>query len=96
VSQGKETYLKKNEMEIIIDWNEIHRDLSIDRTQSLMIHFYNFFLVAEAPDKLVRVFVPGKLFQPILIFASKAGGYSSGAPFSKKTLVLASGLTHID
>ncbi len=32
------------------------------------------------------VFVPGKPFQHTLMFASKAGGYSSGAPFKDSTI----------
>jgi len=34
----------------------------------------------------VRVLVPGKLFQLIVMFASKAEGYSSGAPFKDSTI----------
>jgi hypothetical protein len=38
--------------------------------------------------------VPGKLFQQILMFASKAGAYMSEAPFSCSTLGLSPGLSH--
>ncbi len=36
--------------------------------------------------KYARVFVPGKLLQPSLMFAGKAGAYLSEAPFRCSTL----------
>jgi len=36
--------------------------------------------------KLVGVFVPGKHFQPSLMFESKAGAYTSEAPFRCSTV----------
>ncbi len=40
-----------------------------------------------------RAFVPGKPFQPSLMFVGKAGAYLSGAPFQWTTLGYAPGLT---
>jgi hypothetical protein len=40
------------------------------------------------------MFVPGRPFQPSLIFVDKAGAYPSEAPFKCSTLGSAPGLTH--
>jgi hypothetical protein len=40
------------------------------------------------------MFVPGKLFQPSLMFVGKTGAYPSEAPFRCSTLGYAPGLIH--
>jgi hypothetical protein len=40
------------------------------------------------------MFVPGKPFQPSVMFVSKTGSYPSEVPFKCSTLGLAPGLTH--
>jgi hypothetical protein len=40
------------------------------------------------------MFVPGKLFQPSVMFASKAGAYQSEAPFQLFDTWAPTGLTH--
>ncbi len=42
----------------------------------------------------IFVFVPGKTFQPSLMFTGKAGAYPSEAPFRCTTLWYAPGLTY--
>ncbi len=55
-------------------------------------HF--IFLVTYKGAQYARVFVPGRLFQPSIMFASKAGAYLSETSFTCSILVWANGLTH--